>query len=63
MQKHKGGTKWFVWTNLHVSRFSKPVKELVVHSEQEFSFSTFAARFKFPILFLLFLLILIDWYS
>ena len=63
MQKHKGGTQWFVWTNLHVSHFHKRVKELVVHSEQEFSFSTFAAHFKFPNLFLLFLLILIDWYS
>ena len=34
----------------------KHVKELVVHGEWEFSFSTFATRFKFPKLFLLFLL-------
>ena len=34
----------------------KHVKELVVHGEREFSFSTFATRFKFPKLFLLFLL-------
>ena len=39
MQKHKGGTKWFVWTNLHVSHFSKCVKGLVVHSAQESGFS------------------------
>ena len=62
MQKHKDGTQWFVWTNLHVPRFSKHVKELpvVAHSAQEFFFSTFAACLKFPNLFLLFLLILID---
>ena len=34
------------------------IKELDVHNEQEFSLSTFAACFKFPNLFLLFLLIL-----
>ena len=34
------------------------VKELDVHNEQEFSLSTCVARFKFPNLFLLFLLIL-----
>ena len=49
----------FVKTNLHVSCSNKHVKQLVVYSEQElFSFSTFAAHFKFPNLFLLFLLIL-----
>ena len=32
----------------------KHVKEVVVHGKREFSFSTFATRFKFPKLFLLF---------
>ena len=50
-------TQQFVQTNLHVSCLNKKNK-LVIHSEQEFSFSTFAAWFKFPNLILLFLLIL-----
>ena len=49
-------TQQFVQTNLHVSCLNKKNK-LVIHSEQEFSFSTFAAWFKFPNLILLFLLI------
>ena len=48
-------TQWFVKTNLCFT-VEKHVKELVVHGEREFSFSTFATRFKFPKLFLLFLL-------
>ena len=36
----------------------KGMKIIVVHNEQEFSLSTFVSHFKFPNLFLLFLLIL-----
>ena len=54
----KAVMQWFVYTNLHVSCLNKRVKQLVVYGEQEFSFSTFAAHFKFPNLFPLFLLIL-----
>ena len=54
----KAITQWFVWTSLHVSRLNKCIKELIIYSEQEFSFTTFAAHFKFPNLLLLFLLIL-----
>ena len=51
MQKHKGGTKWFVWTNLHVSHLSKCVKGLVVHSAQEFSFQLLQHALNFPTFF------------
>ena len=52
--------KWFskVFThNLHVSLFNKCLKELVIHSEQEFFCSTFAAQISksFSTLFLLIL--------
>ena len=57
-QNIKAVTQQFVSTNLHVSCLNKCIKELVVHVEQEFSFSTFAAHFKCPNLFLLFLNIL-----
>ena len=43
---------------MHILRLNKQVKKSVVDGEQEFSFSTFAARFEFPNLFLVFLLIL-----
>ena len=51
MQKHKGGTKWFVWTNLHVSHFSKCVKGLVVHSAQEFAFQLLQHALNFQTFF------------
>ena len=54
----KAITQWFVETSLYVSRLNKCIKELIIYREQEFSFTTFAAHFKFPNLFLLFLLIL-----
>ena len=57
-QKYKGSNAMVCQTNLHVSCLNKRVKQLVVYGEQEFSFSTFAAHFKFSNLFLLFLLIL-----
>ena len=45
-------------SNFVVSRLNKRAKKLVIHAEQEFSFSTLAAPFNYPNLFLLFLLIL-----
>ena len=53
-------TQWFDYTKKHVSRLNKLFfyTLLIVHGEPEYSFSTFAARFKFPKLFLLILLIL-----
>ena len=53
-------TQWFDYTKKHVSRLNKLFfyTLLIVHGEPEYSFSTFAARFKFPNLFLLILLIL-----
>ena len=44
-------------SNFVVSCLNKHVKKLVIHGEQEFSFSTLSAPFNFPNLFLLFLLI------
>ena len=60
VQKHKGSNATVCLDKLACFMLEQMCKTilLVIYGEQEFSFSTIAAHFKFPILFLLFLLIL-----
>ena len=56
VQKHKGSNATVCLDKLACFMLEQTHKIIVVYGEQEFSFSTFAAHFKFPNLFLLFLL-------
>ena len=59
VQKHKGNNAMVCLDKLACFTLEQIHKRLlIIYSEQEFSFTTFAAHFKFPNLLLLFLLIL-----